>query len=76
MEGADHLLILRLGAKAAAVLIRTDGKSDKAGEHCFIEVEHAIDAAAMLDGACVSVACPVGENDLPVRTRLLRTGTR
>ena len=72
MDGADHLLILRLGSKAAAVLIRTDGKADKAGEHCFLDVEHAIEAEPIIGGAYVTVACRKGEEEQPVCKRLLR----
>ncbi|MCA8916583.1 MAG: hypothetical protein KDB90_14350 [Planctomycetes bacterium] len=72
MGGASHLLVLRLGTKAAAVLILTDGKSDKAGEHCFIEVENALTAAAILDTSLATLDCRLGDSALPVRSRLLR----
>jgi hypothetical protein len=72
MDGADQLLILRLDTKAAGVLMLTGGKTDKAGEHCFFTVEHALVPAAIVDGKYVTLACSVGDETLPIRSRLLR----
>ncbi|MCB9893286.1 MAG: hypothetical protein H6839_02430 [Planctomycetes bacterium] len=72
MGTAKHLLVLRLGTKAAAVLIETDGRADKAGESCFFEVEHSLTIAEAPGGNHVSLACSIGEEALPVRSRLLR----
>ena len=72
MGDAKRLVVLRLGHKAAAVLVEKTKQGDAAGAYCFMEVESRVELQARLDGEFVELRCRVTEDPLPERTRLLR----